>query len=230
VRPIRVIFVVALAGLSLAAITLNADEKSPPAAPPPAPPVYAPGLFPLFATQSGWDVNRGTRALTLQVLDSAGATLSIPADLAANATSNRPVPKARPKLITSENSLGMMTNNPRKISESPAVTIFTAFISGLMNQTSVAWDHAVRRERLDWNAAIDLQCVFIVEADKGTLAITSITSASDPALIAYFRKTLESLAPIKIPDLLRAIVGPQVRLKLDFANTPSPAPASAPQT
>jgi hypothetical protein len=164
-------------------------------------------------------VQASQKWIDLSVIDTTGATISIPFDLAGNASSTRPIPKPRPRLASVERG---PTANVDSHNDSPPVNIVNDYLMGFANRVIAACDETMRAEHRDWGSKIEVHCVLTVDPEKGSITVETLSSPSDPALVARFQEELEALEPARVPELLQAIVAKQLRLKLDFTNSKGP--------
>ena len=136
----------------------------------------------------------------------------------------RPLPKPRPRLVRP-----MVDQTGKRVAvdrvvESPQFLEGNKFLEMLSNRISIEWDKAMREESADWHPEIEVQFIFSVDAEKGAVAIEAQFSPPGTLGLERFRKLLESLAPIALPESLRSLYGKEVRFRLDFKNTKELSP------
>lgn len=186
--------------------------------------------IPLQAGEGSWALGKGTHDATLAIVDSKDSVIKLPLNPAGNSTSNGPVPKLRPRLGLGMNSANPAAPLPQHLSDSPTTNIIVDFLHALLKRTAAEWDHVLITEHLPWDSEIEVHCFLQVDEEKGTITVDHPSSPSNPALAASFNKMLAALAPLNVPIVLQALVGKELRLKLDFKNGKSTEPPGPPKS
>ena len=141
--------------------------------------------------------------------------------------SARPPAKARPRLLHPVVDPTEKLRGAAPEAESPLERDANEFLTLYANRISAEWDEAMRRESADWHPAIEVHFIFSVDVQKGTVAIESQSSPADQAGLERFRKLLESLGPVVLPESFHAICGKALHLRLNFRNSKA-LPAATP--